>query len=155
VDVNQTSERIKSTPAIIAVEAGNLIILEYLVSQNADLSKRKLGDKTPFLLACEYGHLEVVKYLFEKADDPAAIINEVDGCDQSPLYMAAANGHLNIVEFLAENGANLEQKTCLKDEDKIKINTPLLVSKKNNRQDVVKYLRMKIQEAEKFSKEID
>jgi serine/threonine-protein phosphatase 6 regulatory ankyrin repeat subunit B len=143
-DVNQASECVWSTPAIIAAKYKNLNILKYLVSKNADISKRISGGKNAFLMACLNGHIDVVTYLLVQLGP--TVINEADGCGRSALYLAAANGHLNVVKFLAEKGANLEQQTCLKGEpDEPEINTPFLVSRENKHREVEKYLKKKIE----------
>lgn len=89
-------------PLIIAVDAGNLDIVKYLVEHGADIH---IVHDFPLRSASEHGYLDIVKYLVEKG----ANINDVD-LFTKPLSLAGENGHLDVIKYLVENGADIRAR---------------------------------------------
>jgi ankyrin repeat protein len=87
----------KSYPIVAASRGGNLEIIKYLESKNANIKKRL---KQAMLSAAEGGHLDIMKYLIEKGADINAKFN-----GKWPLLVASWNNKPNVMRYLIQNGA--------------------------------------------------
>jgi ankyrin repeat protein len=117
----------------VASKWGQLEVVEYLVSEGADVNQQNKTGQTPLLLAAHMGaystmaanikitgkvqHLEVVKYLESKG----ANIDHPDINDDTPLIWAAKMGQLEIVKYLVSRGAKINHQNLLG-------NTPLIAA---------------------------
>ena len=57
----------------MAAQKGHLSVVEYLVSQKADINAKDTNGCTPLHLAAQKGHLSVVEYLVNQKADINAI----------------------------------------------------------------------------------
>jgi ankyrin repeat protein len=86
----------------IAAGVGNLVMVEFLLQLNADVSgKAAYGppEKSPLRAAAEQGHITVVEKLLQSGAT-------IDGT--KPLHGAAGSGHAAIVRRLLKAGADIE-----------------------------------------------
>ena len=80
----------KSTVLWIAVEAGNIETVRYILNKTKTLT---IKQRFPFVT--------------EEDDGPGLLINAIGGCDREPpLHVAARKGFYDIVELLLEYGAD-------------------------------------------------
>lgn len=88
----------QSFPLFIAVDKGNLEIIEVLLFHGADIHTRlEAGDEaTPLILAVKKQRLEVITYLLNQG----ARISHRDTFGSSPLHYAAKSGNLAVLECL-------------------------------------------------------
>ena len=100
----------KKTPAMVAVEYGNINILKCLVQQfgaNINECHTDCGEST-LHLACKFGHTDIVEFLLANGAKVNAIAN--DG--SSALHFAVENGKIEIVEMLLKKRPKLQVKDC-------------------------------------------
>lgn len=91
-------------PLTVAVIAGNLDIMEYLLSQGADINTLDREGSNLMHNAAANGHYDAVTFLYEKGFD----INAVDGNGNTPLLFAVTQDNIELIQFLIENGADLQ-----------------------------------------------
>jgi ankyrin repeat protein len=84
-------------PIIKAVKAGNLEMIEYLISKGANL--RTTNDHA-IIVASMHNNLDVFRYLVKKGLNPR--VN-----DDRPLKVASKYGCLDIVDYLLDLNANI------------------------------------------------
>ena len=120
------------TPLHYACLNNHLEIVEYLLSQKANLEAKDKNEKTPLHYACEGCFLPIAEFLISKGAD----IEATDKYKRTPLYLASQEGHLSIIEYLISKGANLEVKN-------INDWTPLHYASYYGKADVIKYLLSK------------
>ena len=80
--------------------AGNLKMIQYLLSRGADCRKEGPAGRFPMYWAACSGHLEIVQFLYHDGgaqDD----IRKQDG--NSPLCIALHNGHVDVWKWLILN----------------------------------------------------
>lgn len=88
----------------VASEFGQLEIVKYLVSINAELETS--GARVPPLYtACKYGHLNIVKYLHGVGVDMTC-----KGSYFNPFMRVCKHGHLEIVKYLVSIGIGSSDK---------------------------------------------
>jgi ankyrin repeat protein len=104
-DVNILT-RDKDTPLHLAIQLGNLRIIEELLKRGADINLKNKKGYFPLHLGVQAGNLEVIKILLKKE----ALIDIEDKEGQTPLYFAIANKNLNIIKELLDNGADINKK---------------------------------------------
>src|SRR3990167_10232754 len=95
-----------NTALHVAVEEGNMPLVEYLVTTGADLEAKNKDGDTALTLASYEGHESIVKFLIEKK----ANLEAKGKNGNTPLSLSSLKGHESIVKFLIENNANLEAK---------------------------------------------
>jgi ankyrin repeat protein len=105
-----------------AAGEGNVVGMEYLLENGADLEKEGTGALRE---AAINGHLDAVIYLIEKGvyiegDDDS------DDDDDELIYKVAEKGHLNVIKYLLENDIDVHKE--------------FLISSAMNHMDVVNYL---------------
>jgi len=105
-DINALTSFFKKTPLHTAVQEGNIDMVDFLLSNEADANARREFNDTPLRLAAEGGHLEIVRNLVNYG----AKINNDEGGGISPFTEAATNGHEAVVKFLLDNGADVNYK---------------------------------------------
>lgn len=82
---------------------GHMEIVEYLLSQGANINATSASGSTPLHGAAYYGHPEMVRLLLDKT----ASIDMVNAGGYTPLLSAGAGNHGDIVRLLVEKGANI------------------------------------------------
>lgn len=105
VSVNQP-DSCGRTPLYYAAMVGSEPIVEYLISQKADVNRTTAykGGEGPIHAAARRGHLAVVKLLLSRGADANALSA---GSRQMPLGLASQNGHVETVQTLLEHGATV------------------------------------------------
>ena len=73
------------TPLRCSVNNGDLIVVEYLINQNADINAKDKCSYTPLHCAADNGLFDVVEHLVNRNVD----INAKDKDDMTPLHYAS------------------------------------------------------------------
>jgi ankyrin repeat protein len=95
------------TSLTIAAILGDMVEVERLVTQGADVNETGEGNDTPLTGAARRGHTEVARFLLEKG----AGVNKGRGHDGwTALRGAAQRGHKDIVQLLVDSGANVDER---------------------------------------------
>ena len=89
-------DSIGRTPLHYAAMRGHLIIIQYLVSSNADPLSEDVFHNLPLHYAAALGHLDVVQFLVNIGSPLTAR----GVWDKTPAEMAAAGGHKNVLDYL-------------------------------------------------------
>lgn len=90
------------TPCHVAAEAGNLEVLDFLVSSNCSIGVTDERNYTPIMVAAEKGHFSCVKRLA----NAGASLN-IRGNDGSSISDLAAKHPSSIMKFLIEQGVEV------------------------------------------------
>ncbi|MBF0316286.1 MAG: ankyrin repeat domain-containing protein [Oligoflexia bacterium] len=101
-DLNQKDSVSGWTPLHGAAYTGQLDVVEYLVSEGADINTIHANGVTPLNSAAYAGHLNVVKHLMNKGAD----MNIANHNGYTPLNSAAEAGQLDVVKYLISRDAN-------------------------------------------------
>jgi ankyrin repeat protein len=88
-----------------AIDNGNLIVVEHLLQQGANLEARTTNGATPLMTATERGDVPVVSLLLEHGAKPGA----KDDQDETALTYAARGGWVKAVNLLAQF-SNIQEK---------------------------------------------
>ncbi len=118
VDVNGTDKNYQGITALfVAVERGNIEIVEMLLNAGAKINVRAEDKRTP-LLALDYSSTpELVRLLVRHGADLSA----VDDSGNNVLHIAAENDNLEIIEILINEGVKIDAQN---DEGQ----TPLMIA---------------------------
>lgn len=100
MDVNTVDSQGTSL-LMYAARFGNSELLEFLLSNRANVLKRNKYGDTALMLAAFAGHLDVVRRL-------VAAGAVLDHPGWTPLAYASFEGHVQVIQFLAEQGADLD-----------------------------------------------
>ncbi|HEX8989609.1 MAG TPA: ankyrin repeat domain-containing protein [Rhodocyclaceae bacterium] len=159
MDVN-TSDRNGDTLAAIAARNGNDELLDFLIRNRANVSKRNKYGDSPIMLATMQGHPATVRRLLEagadihgsgwnalhyaaysgRLDIARLLIEHKADLDapapngQTPLMLAAGAGFIDIVKLLVDSDADMDAEDPAG-------NTAISLAEKNGHADVVDYLR--------------
>ena len=117
-------------PLQIAAASGHLSIVEYLLTNTANLDL-KPGRVNAFHLAADNGHVDIMKHLL--AFNPL-LLSMVDHDGNTPLHHACVHGHLHVVTFLCNEAKHSVVVRNKRGE------IPLHLATKNCHIDVVKFL---------------
>lgn len=103
----RNGRRVNRTAILIAIRARNSSMVQFLISQGADINKEAIHGikRTPLQAAAEHGSLDIVELLLQKganANDKAA-----ERWGATALQCAAMSGNCNIAALLLDNGASL------------------------------------------------
>ena len=134
-DVN-TPNIFGRTPLHECVRNNYLACCEYLLEQGADDSVSSSTLSTPFHTAAACGSLECLELLLKHSKNPSQKVNEMDKNKCTALHKCAYDGDLRISQWLLDHGASVDAKDHHE-------TTPLLVSVKMGREDVVDLLLSK------------
>lgn len=93
-----------STPLHYAAGAGNLAIVQMLISQGADAARKNIMGWTPVHMAAIEGHSAVINFLLQRKPQ---LGRERDENGWSPIDFAAVNGHRPVVLVLGHFGIAL------------------------------------------------
>lgn len=113
----------------MAVRAGNIEIVKYLVSRNADVNIENSRNETPLQLAVNESSLEIVKYLISHGAD----VGVKDNFNKTPLHNAVIEGEIELVKFIVSQGPDLNAKDNSRE-------SPLFIAIRHNRLDIANYL---------------
>lgn len=91
-------------PLSVAIEMGNLSIVERCLKDGWPLTSENKMGYTPLQQAASDGHVEISNFLLRKGADP----NAKNKWGLTALHRAAHNGHSDLVMLLLENGADVE-----------------------------------------------
>ncbi len=92
-----------------AVRVGHLRVVEYLLSQGADVANSSFDikgppdAKAPLAMAARNGDLSMARLLVSHGADAT----HHEGSGDSPLHCAAMRGHVKMAKYLAELGASV------------------------------------------------
>ncbi|UJR37371.1 hypothetical protein I4U23_030079 [Adineta vaga] len=92
----------KSTPLHFSSGFGRKDVVEYLLSQNANVHMKDDGGLIPLHNAASFGHAEVVQLLLNHHSD----VNALDNWNYSPLAEAASKGKVDVCLILLQYGAD-------------------------------------------------
>ena len=136
----ETKDEYDETPLVKAIYAQNKEIVQYLVSNSADMYATNLSGETTMMICAKKGFLEIAEILLKQGYDlnksvPSTKqsilgmavwanqldmvrwllnneinINVVDGMNWTPLMIASYLGHTDIVKILKKKGANTDLK---------------------------------------------
>eukprot|EP00094_Tigriopus_californicus_P011802 TCALIF_11400-PA protein Name:"Similar to Tnks Tankyrase-1 (Mus musculus)" AED:0.04 eAED:0.04 QI:0/0.85/0.75/0.87/0.71/0.5/8/1134/1190 len=95
-----------STPLHFAAGYNRVGVVEFLLSNQADVHAKDKGGLVPLHNACSYGHYEVTELLVKHG----ASVNVSDLWKFTPLHEAAAKGKYEIVKLLLKHGADPTKK---------------------------------------------
>lgn len=91
-------------PLSVAIEMGNLSIVERCLKDGWPLTSENKMGYTPLQQAASDGQVEISNFLLRKGADP----NAKNKWGLTALHRAAHNGHSDLVMLLLENGADVE-----------------------------------------------
>lgn len=102
------------TPLHIAVQSGNLEIVNYLIDQKAFINSKDNEGNTPLHIAVLNENSELTRCLIEKKSK----INSQNKNGNTPLHLAALKGNFKLVKYLSKmkadvNVINKSEKTAL------------------------------------------
>ncbi|CAF2178024.1 unnamed protein product [Rotaria magnacalcarata] len=92
----------KSTPLHFSSGFGRRDVVEYLLSQNANVHMKDDGGLIPLHNAASFGHAEVVQLLLNHHSN----VNALDSWNYSPLAEAASKGKVDVCHILLQHGAD-------------------------------------------------
>lgn len=87
----------------IAVERGDIQLVDFLLTTGADLNAKMYDGSTPLIMAAEYGFTNICKLLLHNGADP----NIVDSRDRSAVLYAALHQNFELIKLLLDNGCNV------------------------------------------------
>jgi len=117
---------------VVSIEYGYVDMLEFLLTQGADVNSIELpGCNTPLIAACKEDNLEMVQLLIKYEAD----INKKNNDGLNPLMWACRRGNLEVVKFLIENDVDVNTRPNGM--------TPLMYACSYDRVEVVKLLLAK------------
>ncbi len=96
----------ESSSLLLAAEAGNELMLRFLIDRGADITVRSQEGQTVLHVAARKGNLKCVRALL----DLGVSVEEVDVHGNSALHGAACSGEAAIVEIILSKGA--ARRTC-------------------------------------------
>ena len=120
------------SPLHSAVEGGNEVIIETLLSSGLDIDSRGNDGTTPLMVAATKGDEKTVDLLLSKGADP----HLKNFIGRNLLHAAAEGGNISIVKSMLSRGIDINSKD---DES----STPLMIAVMENHVEVMKYLLQK------------
>jgi ankyrin repeat protein/L-ascorbate metabolism protein UlaG (beta-lactamase superfamily) len=91
------------TPLHKAAAAGHIAIVEYLLTEGADIDARNNDNQNPLLYAAYHGHKDVVHLLLDKG----ANFKEPDRYGRTVLHYPVRGGYKDVVEILVKKGMDI------------------------------------------------
>lgn len=96
----------QQTPLGNAAANGQMKVVDYLLSANANINHLSLQGLTPLYAAAGQGRHEIVKLLVKRGAD--IHIASIQGL--TPLHHAALKGHKGVDDYLLKKGAEFEAR---------------------------------------------
>ena len=131
VDINKVVYKNDKIPLFDACESGNIVSVEYLVEQGADVNKINEINETPLFYACKSGNKELVEYLVEQEAD----VNKENVRGETLLFNACESGNQNLVEYLV-----VEHRADIDKENRWSGEAPIFYACKSGNKELVEYL---------------
>ena len=97
------------TPLHCAVSKGHLEIVNYLLSNKADVTVQTDEGWNIYRMAACDGYLQILQALIMHNND---YVNDVNKNNWTPLHCAVSKGHLQIVNYLLSNKADVTVQIC-------------------------------------------
>ncbi len=126
VDVKDSRQR---TALAVAVSEGKKDVVEYLISQQANINSKRDDGGTPLMEAARTKNLAMVTLLIEKG----AEIEGTDNFGRNALMMAAQGGSREVFDYLVSKGADINAT------DRFEI-SPLIFAMRYGHMDLAKYI---------------
>jgi len=123
------TDRVGQTLLHKASAYGKLKIVDYLVSEGANINFKDDDLETPLHFAINIGDFEIIEYLASHG----ANVNAKNNHGETPLHLAVAIGLPETVSYLISEGANINLQTIFGD-------TPLIYAAEKNNFELTKYL---------------
>lgn len=93
------------SPLMVAAKHSSVEMIEYLISQGADINQKSLDEKNIMFFAALGGNLNVVQYLMNNYGN-IFDVDAQDSAGRTAFISASYNGHLDVVKYLVECGAD-------------------------------------------------
>jgi ankyrin repeat protein len=103
IDNNKTN--INNNSIFLAVEEGNIALIESLLSEGADINQVNNKGGSPLFLAVAKNKREITEYLLDRG----ANVNKINTNGITPLFLAVNKKHEKIAISLLDHGANVNQ----------------------------------------------
>lgn len=113
VEINSQDPDWTGTPIFKACSGGNIEILKYLHSKEANVLITERNGFNCMHAAARGGNLECIKFLIEKCK-VSNQINKKNNYGTYPIHHACENPNLEVLKVLFENGANVRALTFQK-----------------------------------------
>ncbi|XP_048242524.1 uncharacterized protein LOC125374880 [Haliotis rufescens] len=108
VDMRTKGER---TPLMIAAEAGQLGVFNFLLQEGADVSATDEDRYNCLHLSCKSGSKDIVNVIIEKFQH---LINDRSGEGNTPVMVCAESQQVEIIKFLVSHKADLTLRNYFK-----------------------------------------
>ena len=111
-DVNTDNGKCEGTPLHVAAGFNSVDVLEYLISQGADVNAKSMCGCTPLHTAALWNpNVDVVQYLISMGAD----VNATSKFGDTPLYQAVIALHdgVEVLQYLISQGADVNAKRPL------------------------------------------
>ena len=93
-------------PIHLAVNAGHLVVVKFLIAKGASPNARNKTGTTPLSNAAMDGRTDIVEFLIANGGR----VNTRNVIGSTPLHAAALEGHVQVVRILLANGAKVDAK---------------------------------------------
>ena len=103
VDIEQTYQ--SYTALSVASQTGQYSVVDYLISQGANVEAKNNAGGSPLHVCCHNGHHNVAELLISKGADLESRTT-VNG--RTPLHVASIDGHFDVMSLLISHGADVE-----------------------------------------------
>jgi len=104
MNVNQSKSVNAETPVMVAIEAGQMPMVKFLIAAGADLTYKDEQGRTPVSVAIKQGNTQILKLLMDQLH---LTPDTKDDKGKTILENAIASGNIATVKFLIEQGANI------------------------------------------------
>ena len=123
------------TPLLIAIENNYIDLINYFISEGANIMERDNDGNNGIMITCRFNHYNLLKYLLSlNLINLNVVLEAVDNNNMTALLISSQEGHLEIIKYLIEdknvslNALNNRQENCLS------------IAVANNNLKVVRYL---------------
>ena len=113
-DVNYSNKSDKMTPLLAAAFKSSIILVELLLSRDADPNIADADHRTPLFVACMLENCEIASRLLDNKGKGGMADPYLPGLplDKHPLWVSCMKGYLDIVQLLLLCSDIREQKVC-------------------------------------------
>lgn len=94
------------TPLHLAVQNGKLEIVEFLISQGADINAKDSEGNTPLITALAFRKTDTAKFLISKGAD----VRIRNAQDEPPVILALMHGQSELVEPILDSGQDVNER---------------------------------------------